>query len=98
MKLIDKDAVVAEIERRTNFFLEESKKKTTLNDSSCAIALYGLLSFINTLEVKEIVDYEEPDLNPIFEEMEIEPDSKIATAFRNAFYKGIDNFCKRKEN
>lgn len=54
--------------------------------------------FLDTLEVKEVVDYEEPDLNPIFEEMGVEPNSKIAMAFRNAFYKGIDNFCKRKEN
>ena len=52
--LIDKDALVAEIERRAAFFMEESKKKTTSDDSSCAVALYGLLSFIDTLEVKEV--------------------------------------------
>ena len=52
--LIDKDALVAEIERRAAFFMKESKKKTTSDDSSCAVALYGLLSFINTLEVKEV--------------------------------------------
>lgn len=44
------------------------------------------------------IEVEESDLNPIFEEMGVEPDSKIAMAFRNAFYKGVDNFCKRKEN
>lgn len=54
MKLIDKDALVAEIERRATFFTEQSKKKTTSNDSSCAVALYGLLSFLDTLEVKEV--------------------------------------------
>ena len=51
---IDKSAIVAEIERRAAFFMKESKKKTTSDDSSCAVALYGLLSFLNTLEVKEV--------------------------------------------
>lgn len=61
---ISKSALVAEIERRATFFLEESKKKTTLNDSSCAVALYGLLSFINILEVKEAQE------EPISEDLE----------------------------
>ena len=51
---INKSALVAEIERRATFFLNESKKKTTSDDSSCAVALYGLLSFLDTLEVKEV--------------------------------------------
>ena len=51
---INKSALVAEIERRATFFLNESKKKTTLDDSSCAVALYGLFSFLDTLEVKEV--------------------------------------------
>ena len=50
---IDKDALVAEIERRCNFFIQQSKKKITTDDSSCAIALRGLISFINTLEVED---------------------------------------------
>lgn len=100
MNLIDKDALVAEIERQILAIDNTSK----ITDTQIAVLsgnkviLTKLLSFLNTLKVKEIVDYEEPDLNPIFEEMGIEPDSKIAMAFRSAFYKGVDNFCKRKEN
>ena len=51
---IDKDALAAEIERRVTFFMKEAKKKPTSDDSSCAVALYGLLSFLDTLKVKEI--------------------------------------------
>ena len=47
---IDKDALVAEIERRIQFFTEESGN----SNSDIVIALYGLLSFFDTLEVKEI--------------------------------------------
>ena len=52
MKLIDEDRVVAEIDRRIQFFTEES------GNSDIVIALFGLKSFIATLEVKE-VDLEE---------------------------------------
>lgn len=51
MKLIDKDALVAEIERRLNhqvyLSVEREIRKQLLN---------GLLLFINTLEVKEDVE------------------------------------------
>lgn len=54
MKLIDKDALVAEIERRINFHKERGNQ----HDSSICDVLYGLSHYINTLEVKE-VDLEE---------------------------------------
>lgn len=150
MKLIDKDKVVAEIERRKKELIELSNDFA--NQWACG-SLDNILSFLNTFEVKEVnsiwndarktipedssnqiicikedglavltvgkivngtkkwaylndlvdtdnfnIEVEESDLNPIFEEMGVEPDSKIAMAFRNAFYKGVDNFCKRKEN
>jgi len=50
MKLIDKDALVAEIERRIKFFTEESGN----SNSDIVIALFGLKSFLDTLEVKEV--------------------------------------------
>lgn len=50
MKLIDKAAVVAEIDRRIQFFTEESGN----SNSDIVIALFGLKSFLNTLEVKEV--------------------------------------------
>jgi hypothetical protein len=48
--LIDKSAVVAEIERRIKFFTEESGN----SNSDIVIALFGLKSFLDTLEVKEV--------------------------------------------
>lgn len=50
MKLIDKTALVAEIDRRIQFFTEESGN----SNSDIVIALFGLKSFIDTLEVKEV--------------------------------------------
>ena len=50
MKLIDKSAVVAEINRRIQFFIEESGN----SNSDIVIALCGLKSFLDTLKVKEV--------------------------------------------
>jgi len=47
---IDKSALVAEIDRRIQFFTEESGN----SNSDIVIALFGLKSFLDTLEVKEI--------------------------------------------
>lgn len=59
MKLIDKDALVAEIERRRNNLVSLSEScppNTTAKAGFYAQAqtLEGILSFINTLEVKEV--------------------------------------------
>jgi hypothetical protein len=47
---INKAAVMAEIDRRIQFFTEESRN----SNSDIVIALFGLKSFLNTLEVKEV--------------------------------------------
>ena len=52
MKLIDKDALVAELERRINFHKERGNQ----HDSSICDVLYGLSHHIDTLEVKEVDD------------------------------------------
>ena len=60
MKLIDKDALLAEIERRHKELCErydESCKDGAIPSVSAAassIALHSLMSFINSLEVKEV--------------------------------------------
>lgn len=51
MKLIDKDTLVAEIEKRINF-------NKTLNSHSRLDECKAILSFIDTLEVKEVDDTE----------------------------------------
>ncbi len=52
--LIDKDALVAEVDKRIQFFTKESGT----SHSDIVIALFELLSFLDTLEVKEEEDEE----------------------------------------
>ena len=59
---VKKSALVAEIERRIQFFTEESGN----SNSDIVIALFGLKSFIDTFEVKK-VDLEE-DINDFINE------------------------------
>ena len=59
MKLIDKSALVAEIEKRKNMFYNMSKGCENASPAKAgfyaqAQTLEGILSFINTLEVKEV--------------------------------------------
>lgn len=67
MELIDKDTVVAEIERRKKELIELSNDFE--NQWACA-SLDNILSFINTLEVKEVNLEEEklPISNSLTEE------------------------------
>lgn len=51
---IDKDALVAEIERRIKFFTEESGN----SNSDIVIALFGLKSFIDTLDELQECDFD----------------------------------------
>ena len=60
MELIDKAAVVAEIERRIAFFSDINSKQAIYNNLDCAIAFAGLRGFLDTLEVKEINTIETP--------------------------------------
>lgn len=54
MKLIDKAAVVAEINRRIAFFSDINSKQAIYNCLDCAIAFAGLRDFLDTLEVKNV--------------------------------------------
>ena len=54
MKLIDKAAVVAEIERRIAFFSDINNKQVVHGNLDCAIAFVGLRDFLDTLAVKEV--------------------------------------------
>ena len=54
MKLIDKEKVVVEIERRIAFFSDINNKQVVKSNLDCAIAFAGLRDFFDTLEVKEV--------------------------------------------
>lgn len=109
MKLIDKSAVVAEIEKYISNYkgiLNKVDKSSddwvtsTLMLESKIDILQHILFFINTLEVKEIHEDEDidVDLNPLFEEFGVEPNSRIASMFKEAFYKGVDKYLNKKES
>jgi len=87
---IDKSALVAEIEKR-----REKNSKNKLNLAAAFEDNY-LLSFIDTLEVKEILKDIDVDLNPFFEELGVEPNSRIAYTLKETFYKGIDRYLNKK--
>ena len=83
MKLIDKDALVSEIERRISLFKKEKKTEKLSSEASqmnvvslgARIAmLEEILSLINTLEVKE-VDLEK-EIKDYFEKQPIVTRSK----------------------
>lgn len=64
MKLIDKAAVVAEIERRRDAALTRQQNleaigQETTHNEMVASELTRIISFINTLEVKEVEEVEE---------------------------------------
>ena len=92
---ISKSALVAEIERRykTNLIGAHSAFRNGKIE-----ALREVKDFLNTLEVIEVYECNDVNLNPLFEEMGVEPDSRIALMFKNAFYKSVDNYLDRKEN
>lgn len=88
---IDKSAVVAEIEGRIEVY-----EKSGINFHLRISELKNILSFLDTLEVKEFVEYSPYDLDPIFEEMGIELSSRKADDFKNAFYKAVDNLLNER--
>ena len=96
---IDKDALVAEIEKRINKEIQSCATDSILGYSQgCIDSMRNVLSLINTLEVKEIHEDIDVDLNPLFEEFGVEPDSRFASMFKEAFYKGVDKYLNKKEN
>lgn len=99
---IDKSVVVAEIKRYKHKVDERLKiKNRALSDDMKDLALQNLcgnlLHFINTLEVKEIHEDIDLDLNPFFEEFEIDPDSRFAPMVKEGFYKSVDRYLNKKE-
>ena len=87
MKLIDKDAVVAEIERQI-LTIDNTPKITDTQISVLSgnkVILTKLLSFINTLEVKEV------DLG---KELETEIHNKIMMLHKDPYYEELADFAR----
>lgn len=100
MKLIDKDIIIREIDRRIVGFKEVLKTcdldvtKTAING---LIKSYESLKlFIDTIEVREVHEHDDYDIDKIIEEIGIKPDSRLANMAKNAFYRGLDNYLVKK--
>lgn len=130
---IPKSVVLTEIDRRIQFFTEESEN----SNSDIVIALFGLKSFLDTFEVKEVdlekelsevwrdwaneydisfASYKEiakyffelglkaqhssigiPNIDDIFEENGIDPNSKDAKIFKECYYTALEKLKAQKE-
>lgn len=95
MKLIDKDKVVAEIEKRIKE-TESMQPKFGQFWAGQISAFKGVLKILDTLEVKEVCEHNDSDLDSILEEIGVETDSRMARMFKTAFYKSIDNYLAKK--
>ena len=100
MKLIDKDKVVAEIENKLQDLI--ACKENALSTEK-RVVLWAkidmcneILSFLDTLEVKEVYEHNDSDLDSILEGIGLEHDSKLAKMFKTAFYNGIDTYLAQK--
>lgn len=98
MKLIDKDTLVGEINRLQEATMDKNQNFLSSYHEGIFDGLSMLENFLDTLEVKEIHEDIDMDLNHLFEEMGVEPDSRIALMFKNAFYKSVDNYLDKKED
>ena len=95
---IEKSALVAEIKRRMEKYatidVGKSRELDALYGAKCK-ALMEILSFLDTLEVKE-VGISIPNIDNLFEENGIDPNSKVAKNFKESYYTALENFKPQK--
>ena len=96
MKLIDKDALVAEIIRRRKAIpKEEEDKRLKAVYGNEAFVLAELLEYIDTLEVKE-VGISIPNIDDTLKEEGLDPDSKEAKVFKEGYYMALEKLKAQK--
>ena len=97
MKLIDKNTLVTEIERlKANALQKKCKcKRSGLERIMHQIGAYNkILSFLDTLEVIE-AGISIPNIDNILKKEGLDPDSKEAKMFKQAYYKAIDLYLTK---
>ena len=96
---ISKDALVAEIEKSKAEALQKKSqcKRHGLEKIMHQISAYNkVLSFIDTLEVKE-VGISIPNIDDTLKEEGLDPDSKEAKVFKESYYMALENLKRGKE-
>ena len=95
-RLIDKDNLVAEIEKCYNECLKRDKITDSDYWNSKADAYRNVLAILNdTIEVKE-VDIAIPNIDDLFKEDGIDPNSKTAKIFKESYYMALERFKEKK--
>lgn len=94
---ISKDALVAEIERRIKTNKECMLGLRNLDYYQGKVdALNDTISFLDTLEVKE-VGISIPNIDDTLKEEGLDPDSKEAKVFKESYYMALENLKRGKE-
>jgi hypothetical protein len=93
--LIDKDAVLAEIEKLELCTMDEHMNYYSAEAQGEYNALSKLESFIDTLEVKE-VGVSIPNIDDTLKEEGLDPDSKEAKVFKESYYMALEKLKVQK--
>lgn len=100
MKLIDKDIIIGEIDRRIVAFREVLKTcdlDFTQTVIKSLISSYeSLKQFIDTIEVREISEHNDFDLDKIIEDMGVNPNSRFGDMLKKSYWKAIDECLMKK--
>lgn len=97
-QLIDKSALVTEIEKSKAEALQKKSqcKRHGLEKIMHQISAYNkVLSFIDTLEVKE-VGVSIPNIDDTLKEEGLDPDSKVVKVFKESYYMALEKLKVQK--
>ena len=94
---IDKSALVAEIERRKKYY-ENIQMIKPVYESNIE-DFNELLSFLESLEVKEVVrtNTSLSDIDDDLKKLGVDPDSKQAKMLKDCYYRAIDRILEKGE-
>lgn len=93
--LIDKDAVLAEIEKLELCTMDEHMNYYSAEAQGEYNALSKLESFIDTLEVKE-VGVSISNIDDTLKEEGLDPDSKVVKVFKESYYMALEKLKVQK--
>lgn len=101
MKLIDKDIIIREIDRRIVAFKEVLK---TCDVDFTKTAIKSLISsyeslklFIDTIEVREVHEHDDFDIDKILEDVGVNPNSRFGDMLKRSYCRAIDEYLMKNE-
>lgn len=101
MKLIDKDIIIREIDRRIAAYKEVLK---TCDVDFTKIAIKSLINsyeslklFIDTIEVREVHEHDDYDIDKIIEDVGVNPNSRFGDMLKKSYCRVIDEYLMKKK-